>query len=370
MGCVEKRRFKSGVKRRIEYRDNGRKMRTAWADWTAKEAEAERRRIEAELRIKQDRQRVGPLGMRKIRQLTITEFFEYFKDERMNEVRVGDLSMETLKRLVYAFELFMVMMPDKNMNEVSEDDIELFKEERSKVISARGANKDLINLKTVLNWGKKKKVIEWNVWEEVELHKVSKKLPKFYLPDELDKIESFLPEGLRKFAFQVTKFTAVRRTELTRIRWKNFRGNFEYLILERTKKDIERSVPINYRLQEILIQRKREIKAGAEELIVPVGPDTITKWFRSAEKEAGVYMRGNAVHILRHSVGVYLASKGSALNEIAQILGHQTLEMSKHYAQITKVREMETIQSLYEKEGNAPFLPPRRKEEEWEDTLN
>src|SRR4030066_792415 len=370
MASIEKRRFKSGVRRRIVFWDNGRRVVTSWVDWNVREAEGEKRRIEAELRIKQDQQKVGPLGRRKIRQLTVSEFLEFFREERMNEVRVGDLSIETLKRLVYAFELFKGVVRDKNMNEITTEDIELYQQVRSKEISARGANKDLINLKTVLNWGKRNRVIEWNVWEDVELHKVSKKLPKFYLPDELDKIECFLPEGLRKFAFQVTKFTAVRRTELTRIRGKNFRGNFEYLILEKTKKDFERSVPINYRLQEILIRRKREIRPGGEDLIVPVGPDTITKWFRSAEKEAGVYMRGNAVHILRHSVGVYLASKGSALNEIAQILGHQTLEMAKHYSQITKVREMATIQGLYEKEKVVTFLSPNEESGDWEDSLN
>ncbi len=62
---------------------------------------------------------------------------------------------------------------------------------------------------------------------------------------------------------------------------------------------------------------------------------------------AGLYKKGNAVHILRHSLGSYLATIGTPLNEIAQILGHKTLYMAKHYTQIAKQRGKETINKLY-----------------------
>jgi site-specific recombinase XerD len=53
------------------------------------------------------------------------------------------------------------------------------------------------------------------------------------------------------------------------------------------------------------------------------------------------------VHVLRHSLGSYLAASGFGLNEIARILGHETLTMAKHYSQIPTKSINEKLDRLW-----------------------
>ena len=41
-------------------------------------------------------------------------------------------------------------------------------------------------------------------------------------------------------------------------------------------------------------------------------------------------------HDLRHSAASYLAMSGATLTEIAEVLGHKTLEMVKRYSHLTE----------------------------------
>ena len=56
--------------------------------------------------------------------------------------------------------------------------------------------------------------------------------------------------------------------------------------------------------------------------------------FHQALREAGIV--DFRFHDLRHSAASYLAMQGASLVEIAEVLGHKTLQMVKRYAHLSE----------------------------------
>ena len=60
-------------------------------------------------------------------------------------------------------------------------------------------------------------------------------------------------------------------------------------------------------------------------------------------------------HDIRHSYASYLAMNGASLLEIAEILGHHTLQMVKRYAHLTEAHTRSVVErmnrAVFEKES-------------------
>ena len=54
-------------------------------------------------------------------------------------------------------------------------------------------------------------------------------------------------------------------------------------------------------------------------------------------------------HDLRHCTGSYLAMNGASLAEIAEILGHKTLQMVKRYSHLSDAHTSKVVASMNEK---------------------
>jgi integrase len=60
----------------------------------------------------------------------------------------------------------------------------------------------------------------------------------------------------------------------------------------------------------------------------------ITKAWKNAVKRA--HLANFRFHDLRHSAASYLAMNGASLTEIAEVLGHKTLQMVKRYSHLSE----------------------------------
>ena len=54
-------------------------------------------------------------------------------------------------------------------------------------------------------------------------------------------------------------------------------------------------------------------------------------------------------HDLRHSAASYLAMNGASLAEIAEVLGHKTLQMVMRYAHLSEAHTTSVVSSMNEK---------------------
>lgn len=92
--------------------------------------------------------------------------------------------------------------------------------------------------------------------------------------------------------------------------------------------------------------------------VLPI--DIRTAWENARDKAGLVDFR---FHDLRHSTASYLAMKGASLVEIAEVLGHRTLQMVRRYAHLSESHVKGLVESLGEDifEGAADGTRPAKE---------
>lgn len=134
-------------------------------------------------------------------------------------------------------------------------------------------------------------------------------------------------------------------------------------ILRETKNGDTRATPLARHLRELLIeQMERSLTLYAA---MPNPPktrwlfprsdgeqpiDIRTAWENARDKAELVDFR---FHDLRHSTASYLAMKGASLVEIAEVLGHRTLQMVRRYSHLSESH----VKGLVERLGEDLFQP-------------
>lgn len=147
-------------------------------------------------------------------------------------------------------------------------------------------------------------------------------------PPEL--IERFLREARSslRFAVILALYTGQRRSDLVKMKWSDFDG--EFIRVRQQKTGVILSVPCHKLLRAELESMPRV----AETILVgeygaPLKSDSLSVMVRKQLKKMGV--DGYAIHGLRKNAAVALTDAGCSTFEIMAITGHQTLGMVEHY---------------------------------------
>jgi integrase len=134
--------------------------------------------------------------------------------------------------------------------------------------------------------------------------------------------------------------TGMRRSEVLRLSWDQIDLATGVLILSKTKNGDSRRVPIRGRALELLRQHSKVRRIDT--ILVFPGETPSTRnapfsldnfWYRALKKASISDFR---FHDLRHSTASYLAMNGASLLEIAEVLGHKTLQMVKRYSHLAE----------------------------------
>lgn len=117
--------------------------------------------------------------------------------------------------------------------------------------------------------------------------------------------------------------TAMRVGEIAKVCWSDIDLQQQYLHLPTTKNGDPRDVPLSSKAV-LLLQRMY----FGEEMLCPVGSETIGVYFRKARAEAGL---GDVhFHDTRHHATTQMSEKLSVL-ELAAVTGHRDLKSLKRY---------------------------------------
>ncbi len=130
--------------------------------------------------------------------------------------------------------------------------------------------------------------------------------------------------------------TGARKGELFKLRWRNVDLERGVMTLWNTKAGDDRTLPLPRPALEVLADCAKVQRINTD-LVFPgkTGrPAIIDKPWREALERAQV--EDFRFHDLRHSCASYLAMNGATLAEIAEILGHKTLQMVKRYSHLSE----------------------------------
>jgi len=129
--------------------------------------------------------------------------------------------------------------------------------------------------------------------------------------------------------------TGARRGELLSLRYQDLDLAAGTAHVRQSKNGGQRVLPL---LPAVVAEIRRFGKAAPEALLFgsirrPGKPMVVDNLFTSAVRTA--HIEDFHFHDLRHSCASYLAQSGASLLEIADVLGHRTLDMVRRYAHLT-----------------------------------
>ena len=201
-------------------------------------------------------------------------------------------------------------------------------------------------------------VKEWGWLEQNPLSKVSKKKEprgrvRFLSDDERQKLLTACQNSQSPWLYLVVVLalsTGARRMEILGLSWEDVDLNRGVITLHETKNGERRILPITGHAL-ALLKEHVNVRVTHTNLVFPGNNlknpiDLRTPW-ETALKNAGI--EDFRFHDLRHSAASYLAMNGASLAEIAEVLGHKTLQMVKRYAHLSEAHTAKIVAKMNEK---------------------
>jgi integrase len=201
-----------------------------------------------------------------------------------------------------------------------------------------------------------------NEWEWMESHpllKITKlKEPRgrvrFLNDDERDRLLAACKGSTCPVIYTVVVLalsTGARLNEIMSLSWKDVDFSRNSITLHETKNGERRMLPLAG-LALKLVKETNRIRRIDSDLVFPAiknpkEPYKIRRAWNVTIKQAK--LADFRFHDLRHSAASYLAMNGASLAEIAEVLGHKTLQMVKRYAHLSEAHTSKVVASMNKK---------------------
>jgi len=243
----------------------------------------------------------------------------------------------------------------KYLHEITPKDIEDYRAERIKEVSKSTVNRALNCLSSLFN-----RAIEWdkatsNPMAKVKPYKVSGKRLRFLEKEEVNKLLLAIDQltltnkhnqytHLKPIVI-VALHTGMRKGEILGLKWHDIDIKRNIIYLYNTKNGENREVPMNEVVQKTIIG----VFKNPESQYIFCNKDgkpygDIKKSFFTALNKAGII--NFRFHDLRHTFASHLRMLGYALDTIAELLGHKSLEMTKRYAHLSPDYKQRAVDAL------------------------
>jgi integrase len=141
---------------------------------------------------------------------------------------------------------------------------------------------------------------------------------------------------------QIAIHSGMRRGEVMGLRWKDIDFKERRIILEGTKNNERRMIPINDTLYQVL--KSLPVHLHAEKIFPDINGNMVTVTFERACKRAGI--KDFRFHDLRHTFASYLTMGGGNLKTVQTLLGHKDLRMTMRYSHLSPEYLREAVQNL------------------------
>jgi len=201
-------------------------------------------------------------------------------------------------------------------------------------------------------------VREWGWIEDSPMRKVTKpKEPRgrvrFLDDEERMRLLNACHESKNPYLYLIVVLalsTGMRQGEILNLTWKDVDTDKGRIILHETKNGERRAVPITGHALDLLRQYATKRRLSSFLLFPGKNPkkpiDIRTAWLEALKKAD---IQDFRFHDLRHCAASYLAMGKATLTEIADVLGHKTLQMVKRYSHLSEGHTTKVISQMNER---------------------
>ena len=139
--------------------------------------------------------------------------------------------------------------------------------------------------------------------------------------------------------------TGMRQSEILSLKWDDINLQLGRVIIQHTKNGERRTVPLTGLALDVMREHGKNrhtdlIFPGAD----PLKPMDIRAAWEYAVQRADI--KDFKFHDLRHTAASYLVMDGATLVELAEILGHKTMQMVKRYAHLSESHIAGVVSSM------------------------
>jgi len=164
---------------------------------------------------------------------------------------------------------------------------------------------------------------------------------RYLSPDERRKLLEACKESDNKYLYTVVVLAisiGARKSEILTLKWENVDLNRQTITLTETKNNEIRSVPLQGLALDLIRDLAESSNMNPDDYLFKSDkvdkPVIIAKSWNTVVKK--INLKDFRFHDLRHTTASYLAMNGASLNEIAEVLGHKTLDMVMRYAHLSE----------------------------------
>ncbi len=199
---------------------------------------------------------------------------------------------------------------------------------------------------------------EWGWIDDSPMQKVQKpKEPRgrvrFLSDEEREKLLESCRNSEEPFLYPIVVLalsTGARKSEILNLTWSDVDLQRNVAVLHQTKNDERRALPLSGEALKC-VKGLAELRRIDTRLLFPdkngKKPILIRAPWKKALKTAEI--EDFKFHDLRHSAASYLAMSGASLAEIAEVLGHKTLQMVKRYSHLSEQHTASVVSRMNEK---------------------
>lgn len=248
---------------------------------------------------------------------------------------------------------------DKPLGDITAETMRAWKTQLLSTRKHGTAHKYLSRLSTVFNVA----VEEYQWLAESPLKRVRKPAPsrgrvRFLAGDEYVRLLQACRQSRNRFLYPLVLLalsTGARKNELLGLQWSAIDLTQGRVTLWGSKTYRHRTVPVTGEALQLL----RELEAARQPAVQWVFPNPdgtrprriATAWHKSIQR-AG--MQDFHFHDLRHTCASWLAMSGASLRDIAEILGHSTIQQTMLYAHLTQGHTDKVVERMTQQFLNNP----------------
>ncbi len=202
-------------------------------------------------------------------------------------------------------------------------------------------------------------VKEWGWLDDSPMRKVTKpKEPRgrirFLNDEERTRLLQACKDSEHPYLYIVVVMalsTGMRQGEMMNLTWKDVHFEAKKIVLQTTKNGERRVVPLVSHAYDLLLAHSKLRRLDTFLLFPsqqdPQKPADLRYAWETALEAAQV--ENFRFHDLRHTAASYLAMNGATLAEIAEVLGHKTLQMAKRYTHLSESHTTGVVAEMNER---------------------
>lgn len=247
-------------------------------------------------------------------------------------------SERTIDNYLYALDGFSRFLGDRSVAQATADDILAYQVD----VAARGLSDSSARVATYALRGFFHKILDRNDWNFARLPKRSRpyRLPEVLSEEEVEAIIGAAPSPKYAAAFMLCYGAGLRTEEVIHLEARHIDSARMVIRVERGKGDKDRLVILpkrllltlrecwrKYRPKKYLIEGKRPGQ--------PISATSIQRAFRAACLKVGI-LKHVTPRSFRHAFATHLVERGTRLQSVQALLGHQSLNTTAIYVHLAK----------------------------------